>query len=95
VTATFSRRAAADIREIWNYTADHWGKAQAEIYLGLIESAVDAISTDPKLGRSCNEIRRGYRKYLVGSHVLYYRLKDGAVFVVRVLHQRMDPERHF
>jgi len=95
VTTTFSRRAAADVQEIWGYTADRWGKAQAEIYLGLIESAVEAISSDPKLGRPCNEIRRGYRKYLVGSHILYYRLKGSTVFVVRVLHQRMDPERHF
>lgn len=90
----FSRRARADIRDIWNYTVDHWGRGQAEIYLGLIEAAVDAINGDPKLGRPCNEVRQGYRKYLVGSHVLFYRIKSKTVFIVRILHQRMDAERH-
>jgi toxin ParE1/3/4 len=94
VATTFSRLAKADIRGIWDYTADRWDQTQAEIYLDLIHAAVDAISTDPKLGRPCSEIRRGYRKHLVGSHVLFYRVKGRAVFVVRILHQRMDFERH-
>jgi toxin ParE1/3/4 len=86
--------AKADTQGIWDYTVDHWGEAQAEIYLDLIENAVEAIGRDPKLGRPCSEIRRGYRKHLVGSHVLFYRVKGRAVFVVRILHQRMNFERH-
>lgn len=93
--ARFSHREKADIDGIWHYTHDRWGTGQAEIYLGLIEAAVEAFANDPKPGRPCDEIRRGYRKYLVGSHVLFYRIKARQVFVVRVLHQRMDPERHF
>lgn len=64
------------------------------MYLGFIEAAVDMLSRDPKLGRPCNEIRRGYRRHSVGSHVLYYRLKGGTIFVLRVLHRSMDPQRH-
>ena len=94
MTASFSRRAKADIRGIWDYTVDVWGTGQAGIYLGILEAAVDAIAENPKLGRPCNDIRQGYRKHLVGSHVLYYRLKRKGVFVVRILHQRMDPERN-
>jgi toxin ParE1/3/4 len=92
--ANFSRRAKADVRDIWAYTSDYWGREQAEIYLGLIEAAVEAIAADPKLGRPCNDVRQGYRKYLVGAHVLFYRMKGKTVFVVRILHQRMDVERH-
>lgn len=91
----FSRRARTDIRDIWSYTLDHWGRGQAEVYLGLIEAAVDTIVGDPKLGLPCAEVRRGYRKYLVGSHVLFYRIKGKTIFIGRVLHQRMDAERHF
>jgi toxin ParE1/3/4 len=91
----FSRRARADIRDIWNYTADRWGREQADIYLGLIEAAVDAIVNDPKLGRPSNDVRQGYRKHLAGSHVLFYRIRGGTILVGRILHQRMDPERHF
>ena len=48
------------------------------------------------IGRSCDEVRSGYRKHAVGSHGLYYRVVGGDVIdVVRVLHQRMDVDRHF
>ena len=91
----FSRRARADIRGIWSYTIDYWGKGQAQVYLALIEQAVDAIVANPELGRPCDEVQRGYRKYLVGSHVLFYRIKGGTILVARILHGRMNAERHF
>ena len=91
----YSRRAKADIRDIWDYTVDNWGLGQALVYLGLIDAAVDSIDGDPKLGRPLSGLRRSYRKYLVGSHAVFYRLKGRSVFIVRILHQRMDPERHF
>jgi toxin ParE1/3/4 len=91
----YSRRAKADIRHIWGYTVDNWGQGQAEIYLGLIDAALDSIVSDPKLGRPLSGMRRSYRKYLVGSHAVFYRLSGRTILIVRILHQRMDPERHF
>lgn len=91
----FSRRARADIRGIWSYTIDYWGKGQAEIYLALIERAVDAIVDNPELGRPCDEVRRGYRRHVVGAHVLFYRIKGKTILVARVLHGQMNAERHF
>jgi toxin ParE1/3/4 len=70
------------------------GERQAEIYLRLIKAAVDAVATDPKLGRACDDVRPGYRRHPVGSHALFYRVTDAAIVVVRILHQRMDVERH-
>lgn len=49
---------------------------------------------DPSLGRECAEVRPGYRKYPSGSHALFYRLTDDGIDVVRILHERMDYERH-
>jgi toxin ParE1/3/4 len=89
-----SPRAQADIDDIWAYTIEHWGERQAEIYIRLIKAAVDAIATDPDVGRPCDDVRPGYRRYAVGSHLLFYRVTAAAVIVVRILHQRMDVERH-
>ena len=91
---TFSSRAKADVQGIWNYTVERWGRSQAEIYLRLIGAAVESMAADPSVGRPCDDVRLGYRKYLVGSHVLFYRVTGKAIFVVRILHQRMDIERH-
>lgn len=89
-----SPRAQADIDDIWEYTVRRWGERQAEAYIGLIKEGVDAIAENPAVGRPCDDVRPGYRRYLVGSHVLFYRVRTDDVAVIRILHQRMDVERH-
>ena len=54
-----------------------------------------ALAADPRLGRSCDQIRAGYFKYSAGSHVIFDRLADVGIDVVRILHQSMDIDRHF
>ena len=94
--AEFSLRpkAIADLEEIWRYTVDTWGEAQAERYVRLINESFRQIADNPSLGRSCDVICEGYRKRSVGRHVIFYRTIDGDVEVVRILHDRMDVDRH-
>jgi toxin ParE1/3/4 len=89
-----SPKAQADIDDIWSYTVENWGDQQAERYLRGLQRAIEDIAENPDKGRPCDHIRAGYRKYPVGSHVLFYRVVDGLIDVVRILHQRMDFERH-
>jgi toxin ParE1/3/4 len=89
-----SPRAQTDLDDIWEYTIGRWGIRQAEIDIRLAKTATDAVAADPKVGRNCDDIRPGYRKCPVGSHVLFYRATATAVVVVRILHRRMDVERH-
>lgn len=90
----FTPRAKSDIAEIWLYSVEKWGEGQAEAYLRQIEKIAVAVAEDPKLGRACDDVRAGYRKFRVGSHILFYRWDDTRTEIVRILHQRMDPERH-
>jgi toxin ParE1/3/4 len=87
-------RARADLDEIWDYTAKRWSVAQAERYLREIQRGVEAVASKPGLGRRCDEIRAGYYKMPVGSHILFYRRTDSRIQIVRILHQSMDVERH-
>ena len=48
----------------------------------------------PSLGRACDDIRTGYRRYAEGSHTIFYREAGGGIEIVRILHGRMDPDRH-
>lgn len=86
--------AQRDLSEIWDFTEEHWGVAQAELYITEIRAAIERIVADPLRGRACDEVRQGYRRYGVGSHLVFYVEAPGGVDVVRVLHQRMDPARH-
>jgi toxin ParE1/3/4 len=89
-----SPRAQADIDDIWEYTVERWGERQAETYIGIIKEGVDAIAANPAVGRPCDDVRPNYRRYPVGSHVLFFRVRADEVVVVRILHQRMDVDRH-
>lgn len=91
-----SPAARADLDEIWDYTCAHWGEDQAEKYVREIQRAIERVVDSPGIGRVCDEVRPGYRRHAVGTHTLYYRMYDVDVIdVVRILHQRMDVDRHF
>jgi len=86
-------RAQADLEEIWDYTVDRWGIDQAETYTRQLSKHVQAVADNPALGHECKEVRAGYRQYPSGFHVLFYRLTDGGIEVVRILHEPMDYKR--
>lgn len=86
--------AQQDLSEIWDFTEQRWDIAQAERYIGDIRAGIERIAADPERGSSCDEVRPGYRRYRVASHLVFYRETPGTVDVIRILHQRMDPTRH-
>src|SRR5689334_22160464 len=88
-------RAQADLDEIWDYTAARWSLDQAETYTRQLGRDIAAVAEQPSLGSECSEVRKGYRKYPSGSHVLFYRVIADGIDVVRILHERMDYGRHF
>ncbi|HZL68493.1 MAG TPA: type II toxin-antitoxin system RelE/ParE family toxin [Candidatus Limnocylindrales bacterium] len=90
----FSRRAEADLLSIADYTLRTWGEAQADRYIGELETCCQMLADNPALGRPCDDIRPGLRRMEHGKHVVFYRLqKPGGTLVVRILHQRMLPEK--
>ncbi|WP_414122692.1 type II toxin-antitoxin system RelE/ParE family toxin [Corynebacterium nuruki] len=86
--------AQRDLSSIWDYTEDRWDTEQAETYLNDIRAAVERLADVPDRGRPCPDIREGYRRYAVGSHLIFYRTSHARIDIVRILHQRMDPTLH-
>lgn len=87
--------ARSDLDAIWDYTVDRWGMAQAERYLFAIRDACNALAAGVRIGKAIDDVRQGYRKLPVGSHMLFYRVAPGGqIEVVRILHQRMDIPAH-
>lgn len=90
-----SRKAVSDLGQIWDYSARQWGVDQADRYVKLLARAFDDIATQRIVGRPTDDVRRGYRRWPVGSHVVYYRADGGIAVIIRILHKRMDVARHF
>jgi len=86
--------AQTDLQLIWLYSAENWGRKQADRYVGAIRQDIAKVAKRLETGNSENDLRQGYAKRLTGSHIIFYRIVDGDVDIVRVLHQSMDFDRH-
>lgn len=89
-----TQRAIADLEDIWLYTSEAWSPAQADTYHRKLIAALDRLCAGEISGRDCGEIRHGYFKIAVVSHMIFYRKQDYGYEVVRILHQSMDLPRH-
>ncbi|CDX24266.1 Toxin ParE1 [Mesorhizobium sp. ORS 3324] len=93
-TVRFSPKANADLNGIWDYSLNQWGEERAEAYIRSIHSVITLIDRFPAIARNASDIRPGLLKYAVGSHVVYLRMNEQSIDVVRILHQQMDYPRH-
>ena len=92
-TYVLSPMAEADLEDIWSYTAETWSAEQAEIYTNDIINVFEELAAGQKNGRPV-EVREGYLKALVGRHAIYFQVRSDVIAIIRILHQRMDVERH-
>lgn len=91
-----SKQAEFDLAEIWRYTLENWSREQADKYISGLLNAFSEIGTSPETtGQSYEHVLEGYRKCPFGKHIIFYKvLMDDDVLISRVLHERMDFDRH-
>jgi toxin ParE1/3/4 len=92
-TYQLSPLAEIDLEAIWDFSSEQWSPDQAEIYLNDIFGAFAGLAAGQRLGRPV-DVREGYFKYLVGSHVIFFRLSQSGIDVIRILHQTMNVDLH-
>jgi toxin ParE1/3/4 len=86
----FAPGARNDLIDIWSYTFDHWGIAQADAYTADIHAALHAAADQSPKAQSINMVRAGYWRIRAGSHICYFTKADKDIIVMRILHERMD-----
>ncbi len=89
-----SPKTKADLSNIWEYTLTECGISQAEKYVRELWAAMQKQACDSSTSVDISHVRKGYRKTKSGSHVNFFKLPPAGMDVVRILHQRMDFERH-
>lgn len=87
-----SKKAVSDIEEIWVYTLEKWSVEQANRYYNLIFDEISFICKNINAGKSMEHVRKGYRASKVKSHLIFYRILNNTVEIIRILHERMDIE---
>lgn len=85
-----SPAAARDMESIWSYTFQRWGQDQADRYADLLIATFAELAVKPKMAPACDHIRPGYRRRSVGRHIVYFRISDYGIAIIRILHSKMD-----
>lgn len=87
-----SKKAISDLEEIWLYTFEKWSSQQADRYYKLIFDEINYICKNNAAGKSMEHVRKGHRASKVKSHLIFYKLSNETIEVIRILHERMDIE---
>lgn len=110
MTIRFTRDADADIVDILRYTRDEFGLSQAATYKGIMGRAFDMIESDPmRVGsRALEQFGPRVRQLHLGSAagrksraalIVIYHVGERhgtacTITMLRILHERMDPDLH-
>jgi len=90
-----SEIADKDLEEIFDFTFDEFGFNQAEKYLLEIEEIFQNLIINPKLGKKRHEIKEGLYSFPKDNHIIFYRILEDHIQIVRVLHGSKDIPKYF
>ncbi len=88
-----TQAAKKDLREIAKFTEIRWGRNQRYLYLKQFDDVFHFLVDNPSVGKKCDHIKIGYKKFPQGSHVIFFREgTNSKITIIRVLHKSMDVE---
>ncbi len=87
-----TQKARNDLIGIWEYTYENWSHQQADKYYEILIEKIEEITSRPHIGKNYERIKVGLRGVKVKSHIVFYRIENDTVEIIRVLHKRMDLE---
>lgn len=90
-----SEAADKDLEDIFDYTLNHFGFDQAEKYLLEIEEVFQILVLHPESGKARNEIKEGLYSFPKDNHIIFYRVLDKYIRIVRILHGSRDIPNYF
>ncbi|HEX9625872.1 MAG TPA: type II toxin-antitoxin system RelE/ParE family toxin [Acidiferrobacterales bacterium] len=64
------------------------------LYYDSLKNCLELLGENPGIGTNADDLRPGYRRFVHESHVIFYRETAHGVLIVRILHKRMDVDRH-
>src|SRR5262249_37617042 len=99
-----SRPARQDLASILETSLSRWGEASRQQYARLLGAAMRTIARSPRgaTTRDRADLASGVRSFHIRHargassvkapvHVVFYRINEGLVEIIRVLHERMEP----
>ncbi len=88
----FSRRANAQLRNIFSYIAENDAPAAYRM-LDTLESRANSLKDTPFIGIELPQseypfLLPGYRRLIVKPFILYYRIDKQTVWITHIIHEK-------
>ncbi len=93
-TLVISPVAQDDLKKIYQYSVSNRGTTRASSYLDQLKNHFWSLTEYPEVGIERDELLFSLRSFSVESHVIFYRINNRKIEIVRVLHGRQDPQLH-
>ena len=87
MTYRLTRRARADVLNIWRYIAED-NEPAADRFIDLLIHHFRLLGDNPYAGRRREEMRPGYRSFPVGEYLILYRIAAPGIQIMHVAHGR-------
>jgi toxin ParE1/3/4 len=88
-TYRLTRHARRDLLEIWQHIAEDDERA-ADRFIDLLIHHFQILGENPRAGRHRDELRPSYRSFPTGAYLIFYRIAEPGVCVMRVVHGHRD-----
>ncbi|MBU0728843.1 MAG: type II toxin-antitoxin system RelE/ParE family toxin [Proteobacteria bacterium] len=92
LTLFISDQAIEDLMELWLYVAND-SPQSADKFIDHIQQQCLLICSTPKIGRERGELLPGLRSLPVKRYIVYYRIKNEVIEIVRVMSGYRDIEQ--
>jgi toxin ParE1/3/4 len=92
---SWSPEVEQDLLAIWIHVAREASPDVADEQLRSVDRACEVLAEWPHSGRARDELFRGVRSIVVDPYVVFYRVGNSAIEIIRVLHGRRDVDAIF
>jgi len=80
--------------DIYKYSFREFGEVQAERYYSSLWECFGFLADHPHIGMLRLDFQPPARSHHHQKHVIFYDLAEDDILIIRILHERMDFERH-
>lgn len=84
-----SRRAEADLLDIYAFTVARFGQYQADAYHAGFERSFGLLADFPRIGIPADELVAGYRRFQFQSHYILFTEEADYVLIRALIHVAM------
>lgn len=90
VSYALSLSAERDLTGILIYTAESFGRRQAEQYNSDLTKIFTLLADSPGIGRPTDSVRKALRRHQHRGHVIFYIERTDHIEIARILPARAD-----